>query len=180
MKYNAQIQQSFSHLEPLVREYASEFERIYKERLREDDFKATGNLINSIETKVKVGDDYYSITFFAKDYFKWVEEGRKSGKWPPREAILKWIRAKKILPHPDREGNLPTENQLAFLIQRSIGENGTIKRFEYAGSHIVAETVEQLNEQYLPLFQEALAEDAEHFIIEAFNGALEPLKTIFG
>lgn len=180
MTLKQNIQERFDNLEAIITEYASEFERLYKEKLREDDFKATGNLINSISTKVKVGSDYYIVTFKAKDYWKWVEEGRRAGKWPPKEPILKWIKVKKILPQPDKDGNLPTPESLAFLIQRTIGKKGTIKRFGHEGSGIVAETVEALNEQYLPLMQEALAEDATHFIIESFNSAFDPLKKIFG
>lgn len=176
MEYNAEILQSFSRLESVLNEYASEFERLYKERLREDDFKATGNLINSIETQVKMGNDCYIVSFNAKEYWKYVEEGRRSGKFPPQGAILRWIKAKKILPQPDKEGNLPTEKQLAFLISRAIAKNGTIKRFNHEGSHIVAETVEQLNRDYIPLMEEALQEDFEHIAIEAFDSVMSKLK----
>ena len=180
MRLNQNIQQSFSHLEPLVREYASEFERIYKEKLRDHDFKATGDLIASIKTNVKVGEDYYLVTFSAKDYWMYVENGREKGKKePPHEAILNWIRAKKILPREDKGGKLPTgltdlpveeqQERLAFAIAKSIGKKGTIKRFNFEGSHLVAETVEELNKQYIPLMQEALQEDAEHYIFEVFD-----------
>lgn len=176
MALKQNIQERFDNLEAIITEYASEFERLYKEKLRDDDFKASGDLINSIETKVKVGSDYYIVTFKAKDYWKYVEEGRRAGKWPPKEPILKWIKVKKILPQPDKDGNLPTPESLAFLIQRAIGKKGTIKRYGHEGSHIVYETVQQLNADYIPLMQEALQEDAEHFVFEALDDSLKTLR----
>ena len=176
MALKQNIQERFNNLEAIITEYASEFERLYKEKLREDDFKATGNLIDSISTKVKVGSDYYIVTFKAKDYWKWVEEGRRAGKFPPKKPIREWIEAKHILPTPDAEGNLPTPEQLTFLIQRAIARKGTIKRYGHEGSHIVYETVEQLNADYIPLMQEALQEDAEHFIFETLDDSLKTLR----
>ena len=179
MQYKTNILEDFSRLEGLINEYAEEVERIYKQKLKDSDLIASGKLINSVEVKVKRGADYYSVVFNAADYWKYAE-GRKAGKMPPYNAILEWIRVKKILPRPDADGNLPTEKQLAFLIQRTIGEKGTIKRFNYEKPEILYETVESLNKDYLPLFEEALQETAEHIVVEAFNGALEPLKRVFG
>lgn len=168
----------FKNLLPILEEYATEFERIYKEKLKADNRVATGNLINSIKTKVRQGKDYFSVVFNAAEYWKYVEEGRNAGKWPPREAILNWIRAKKILPRPDANGKLPTEQQLSFLIQRAIGENGTIKDKNYDGGHYVATTVEELNSIYLPQMEAALQLDMEDVVVELFDGAFSKLRKL--
>ena len=168
----------FKNLLPILEEYATEFERIYKEKLKADNRVATGNLINSIKTKVRQGKDYFVVEFNAAEYWKYVEEGRNAGKWPPREAILNWIRAKKILPRPDANGKLPTEQQLSYLIQRAIGENGTIKDKNYDGGHYVATTVEELNSIYLPQMEAALQLDMEDVVVELFDSAFSKLRKL--
>ena len=80
----------------------------------------------------------------------WVEAGRKAGKRPPMEAILRWVRAKKI--HATKRGDLkaalrrPGESGrkskakrlarlarldvgLAYAIARKIGKEGTPPRW---------------------------------------------------
>lgn len=51
--------------------------------------------------------------------------GRNKGRRPPTDAIKAWITKKNIIPRQGKNGKIPTTNQLAFLIARSIGENGT-------------------------------------------------------
>ena len=66
---------------------------------------------------------------------------------PPVEAIKKWIEYKKILPRPIqlKSGKtvLPSVEQLAFVIARSIGKNGIEAR------PIARETVDQLNREFI-------------------------------
>lgn len=167
-------QERFNNLMSVMEEYAEQFKTLYKKELEKN--KASGRLINSVEVKLRKGNDYYSVTFSAEDYWKWVEEGRKSGKYPPEKPIAEWIRAKKIIPYPDRNGKLPTEQQLTFLIRRAIGEKGTIKDLGYDGTHYVAKTVDELNRQYLPLLEEALQEDFNEYVIRSFDNAFGKLK----
>ena len=56
-------------------------------------------------------------------YWKYVDNGRKAGKWPPIDKIIEWIKVKPIIPD-NRFGRLPTEKQLAYLIGRKIYEKG--------------------------------------------------------
>ena len=181
MKFYSNINEdNFNNLQHILEEYAAEFAALYTSTLEDEGFKVTGKLINSITTNVKKGDTYYLVTFSAADYWKFVENGRKAGKMPPITPIMEWIEAKKILPRPNANGKLPTTKQLAFMIARSIGENGTIKRFNYDGSHIVAKTVEELNEKYEPLIEKALADDFEHYVLEVFDKVvIEKLNGIF-
>lgn len=163
---------NISNVIKVLEDYGSEFESLYKNKLNNDNRKASGNLINSITTAIKIHDDYVELTFSAADYWKYVEYGRKAGKRPPLEKILSWIKAKKILPRPDSSGRLPTEKQLAFLIARAIGNNGTIKDKGYQGGNYVADTIEELNQKYMPLLENALSEDYHRYeilIMETIN-----------
>lgn len=95
----------------------------YKSTLENKGKRATGNLMNSIKGKVKISGKYIIVSLNLEDYWKYVEYGRKPGKFPPVNKIREWIRVKPILPQPS-SGRLPTVNQLAFLIGRSIARNG--------------------------------------------------------
>lgn len=93
----------------------------YKSKLK--DSIASGQLYNFTHD-VEVNNNTYTIVFNLPEYWKYVEDGRKSGKYPPLEAIKQWINIKPILPRPLANGKLPTTNQLAFLIGRKIATKG--------------------------------------------------------
>lgn len=151
---NAEILQNFlSTLE----EYAQKAEELYKRKLTDKGINASYKLLNSVKTTVKRGDDEFIVTINLEDYWYYVENGRGPGKFPPIDKILEWIRIKPVIPYSDSRGRLPTEEQLAFLISRKIAEQGT------EGRKVLYETVEELNNYYLPLLQQALDRDFARF-----------------
>lgn len=83
---------------------------------------ASGALYNSIRYEVK--DE--KLTVYGLDYAYYLQHGRKKGKKPPRDVIRKWIDVKGIQPKPDKNGKPISKDSLAFLIQRAIGEKGTL------------------------------------------------------
>ena len=56
-------------------------------------------------------------------YWKYIEYGRRPGKFPPPNKILDWVKIKPVIPRPVN-GIKPTEKQLAFLISRKIARDG--------------------------------------------------------
>lgn len=142
----------------------------YKQTLRNQDHKASGELINTSKGLVEYDGRYIKFIISAPEYWKYVEYGRKPGKRPPINDILKWVKIKG-LPRSNygikkNKGKLPTEKQLAFLISRSIGLKGikpsnaltnTLKKYkleqqvkEYISASInrsVEKIISELNEQ---------------------------------
>lgn len=100
-----------------------QFSEALKNSLLADGKYATGKLISSINTEIEYDGRYFSVELNTADYFKYVNEGRKAGKFPPLNAIRQWITVKGILPRPIK-GKLPTTNQLAYLIGRKISRQG--------------------------------------------------------
>ena len=98
-------------------------------------------------------------TIQAEDYWYYVDQGRKPGKFPPytneREGILHWVLT-KIPKQPDIK-----DTSLAFLIARKIAKKGT-KGTEFASSVL---TDKDLNELYKSL-AEKLAEDVANQMFE--------------
>lgn len=156
------IEPTFNEIITALQEYQSAFERAYKDRLLADDKKATGQLINSISTTIKVGSDTFEVVMSIVDYFKYVENGRKPGKFPPVDKILSWIKVKPVIPRP-MHGKLPTQQQLAFLIGRKIATEGI------EAGHQLKDTVEAINAQYIPKLEAALQEDFDAYAIKVYD-----------
>lgn len=114
---------SWNHLQKVLGDFAVELRNRYQDNLIRDGKIATGNLLNSIDYKVQYDDRAIWVELHLEDYYKWVENGRGPGKFPPPDKILEWIRFKPIIPD-DRGGRLPTEQQLAYLIGKKIAEEG--------------------------------------------------------
>lgn len=149
-------------------EYAQKAKELYKRKLTDKGINASYKLLNSVETVVRRNEDEFTVTINLEDYWIYVENGREPGEFQPIDKILSWIRIKPVIPYSDSRGRIPTEEQLAFLISRKIEEQGT------EGRNVLAETVEELNNYYLPLLQQALDRDFARFSyeIDTYIGSL--------
>lgn len=107
-----------------IKKITDDFVVELKNRLKANDSYASGDLVNSIRGIVKQNGKYILISIQLEDYWQFVENGRKAGKYPPINDIKKWISVKPVLPRPLKSGKLPTDNQLAFLIARKISKFG--------------------------------------------------------
>lgn len=164
------IELKFDNVNSVLEEYAEKFADLYKRKLNDDDKKATGNLIDSIKTSIQANGETLEVKLETPDYYTFVENGRKpGGKFPPLNVIEKWIQHKRIRPE-NREGRLPTQKQLAFLIGRKIAEEG-IKPGNY-----VINTIKELNDIYVEKIKEALDIDLEEYQLKI----LDEINVMFG
>lgn len=81
------------------------------------------DLTKSAQANVVEMDGKYYIQLELASYWKFVEFGRKPGKFPPQGAILKWMKKESIIPRGTK-GNIPSKKSLAFLIGRKIAKDG--------------------------------------------------------
>ena len=109
----------YKGLEQIVMDFVA----AYKRNLIGAGTTATGSLNESIKGKIKQKGKWIEISINLNEYWKYVEKGRKPGKFPPVDAIKEWIKIKPVLPRP-YNGKLPTTDQLAFLIGRKIATKG--------------------------------------------------------
>lgn len=116
---------------------ANEFVQQYKSNLLDAGKSASGNLVNSAKAYVDWNGTVLSISMELPDYWKYVEYGRKPGKFPPLDKIRQWIKVKPVLPHPGKNGKIPSENTLAYLLARKIATKG-IK-----GTHTLEDTIDK-------------------------------------
>jgi hypothetical protein len=103
---------------------------------------------------------YRRIDFFAKgkasEYAYYVEEGRKPGGRPPTDAILQWMKIKRIQPRNEngsfKKFATPKAKEnamegIAFNISRAIGARGIKPLFYFRDA--VNETVVDFNERFM-------------------------------
>lgn len=102
----------------------NDFLTLLKNNIQNTGHNSSGNLIKSTQKSFKWDGRFYTVSLKVPDYFKYLENGTKP-HFPPVDKIKEWIRIKPILPRADKNGKLPTENQLAYLIGRKISKVGT-------------------------------------------------------
>lgn len=144
----------FPNLTRVLNEYAQGLVENYKAALGAESINASGELANSvkyiIDDKVK---GRFEVKLELLEYWKYVEYGRKAGKMPPISAIKQWIEVKPIIPRPNKNGKLPTINQLAYLISRKIGLEGT------KGRGVLSERIENANRVFWEDIEDAILKD---------------------
>lgn len=151
------------HVQAVMEEMAIAIRNEYQDNLIRNDRIASGDLLNNIEYEVTRGDFTYTIYVKMKDYWYFVENGRKAGKMPPIDNILNWIRVKPVLPRPNAKGKLPTPQQLAFLIARKIGEEGT------QGTQDLRKATDTIWDTFEDRLYEAIDEDVDAAFIQIFH-----------
>ena len=151
------------HVQAVMEEMAIAIRNEYQDNLIRNDRIASGDLLNNIEYEITRGDFTYTIYVKMRDYWYYVENGRKAGKRPPIQNILDWIKIKPVLPRPNAEGKLPTPQQLAFLIARKIGEEGT------EGTQDLRKATDTIWDTFEDRLYEAIDEDVDAAFIQIFH-----------
>lgn len=153
----------FDNLENYLLEYAIQFEDKFKEKIIEHGLHATDNLYNSFSIDIEANDTNYQVIVDVAPYLKFIESGRKpNSKFPPLNAIRGWIQAKGIVPR-QYKGVTPTNNQLAYLIGRSIAEKGVKPK------PILSQTKQELQEDFMIGIRDAITKDVNIELANAFK-----------
>lgn len=150
--------------------FGKQFIDAYRAGLDKKNANASKNLYNSLNFEVKIGKQSISLDILLNDYWKYLEYGCKGTEtsypdayypahFPPTKAIEEWIKIKPVIPE-QRNGKLPTQKQLAYLISRSIYQKGIEPRF------IFRDAVDDVWEQLKDALNEAIEKDVENNIKE--------------
>ena len=142
-----------SDIERLV----SKLVELCREQLKQYD--ATGSLSN-FTYHINLNGSYFELIFSLQDYYYYLEYGRRAGKQPPIEAIEEWIRVKPIIPYAIN-GKVPDTRQLAFLIARKIGWEGTEGRKPLTNA-MYSDTAENIIQE----IKQAFANQVNDYLIE--------------
>ena len=125
-----------------VTEVCNQIADIYRKKMDAADYNKQGELYNFKWTTEWKGN-LFEVYFDLPAYFQFAENGRRPGKFPPPDAILKWVQFKRLVPRPGRDGKVPSTNQLVYLISRKIATKGT------EGKHLFEKTLDDPNHDNL-------------------------------
>lgn len=145
----------FSRTEALLNSFAQTIVNRYRDKISE---YSSGNLYKTIDYSITAHDDSYLVTVNLEDYWKFIEKGRRAGaKMPPVSAIENWIKVRKIIPRPvvlkSGRQRVPTVQQLAYVIARSISRKGIAPR------PFMSESIDQTIEDFKSRLRAAVRED---------------------
>lgn len=152
----------FQNLRAALELFAEEFINTYQDELLDADANASGNLFNTITSNIVINESEFIVSLNIQEYWKYIEYGRKPGKWPPVSAIRKWIEVKPVIPRA-YNGKVPTIDQLAFLIGRKIYRDGIAPR------PLLQNTKDKVINKYEQIIKEALEEDITVHINKYIN-----------
>ena len=147
-----------TELQNVLQEYAREATELYKYQISLGRKNASRKLTDNVKSNVIVGDQSFEVTLSLQEYWKYIENGRKPGKFPPVKALLDWISVKPVIPRPDADGNIPSPKQLSFLIGRKIKEEG-IEPYP-----ALKTTQDELDQIYHEKLSAALGHDVSNYI----------------
>lgn len=80
----------------ILNQYGVKIVEKMKEELIQNDSIASSKLYNSLTYEVKKRVNEWILSFKSEDYAKYVESGRKPGKFPPISKIKEWTKYKGI------------------------------------------------------------------------------------
>ena len=154
---------TFTNTERVLAEYAEQLATLYKSNLKAEGKYASGTLINSVQGLYTRDGNTFTVSLRLEDYWKYVEYGRKPGKFPPPNAIRRWVEIKPVIPRPMANGKLPTINQLTYLISRKIAEEGITP------TYALRNTSEALTDAFRRRIIDALTADLNNAVTVIFQ-----------
>lgn len=126
---------------------------VYKQKMVSAGYDSNGELMRFKWTTSLKGT-LFQLYFTLPDYWQYAENGRRPGKFPPPDAILKWIQIKRLVPS-SHSGKVPSTNQLVYLISRKIALEGT------KGKHLLQQTIDETYNTLVDQLVEAITNELE-------------------
>ena len=121
-----------------IRNICEQIAQVYRDKMNNAGYDPNGELMK-FTWVTEYNGNLFELYFNLPDYYIFAENGRRPGKFPPPNAILKWVQFKRLVPRPGRDGKVPSTNQLVYLISRKIATKGT------EGQHLLEKTLNDSN-----------------------------------
>ena len=137
-----------------IRNICEQIAQVYRDKMRNAGYDPNGELMK-FTWVTEYNGNLFQLYFNLPNYFPFSEYGRRPGKFPPPNEILKWIQFKRIVPS-SHSGKIPTTNQLVYLISRKIALKGT------QGKHLLQQTIDSTYDTLVDRLVEAIADKIEN------------------
>jgi hypothetical protein len=135
-----------------MKEFGKDYVKILVRELLRAGKQATGQLIRSINYKLKEEAEVYLIDIESAPYLKWVDEGRKPGSYPPIKPLIKWAQVKGI---PKEAAWGIQKNIYKFGIKPTNVISKVVREFETSSTlqrkyenEVVENLVKMINQNY--------------------------------
>ena len=137
-----------------IRNICEQIAQVYRDKMSIAGYDPNGELMK-FTWVTEYNGNLFQLYFNLPSYFYFAEYGRRPGKFPPPNEILKWIQFKRIVPS-SHSGKIPTTSQLVYLISRKIALKGT------QGKHLLQQTVDATYDTLVDRLVEAIADNIEN------------------
>ena len=117
----------FSNVKSVLNDFGKFLVEEYQDALILNDAIASNTLYKSVTYIVENGNNSFEVKLSLEDYWKYIENGRKPGKFPPISAIKRWIEIKPVLPRPITLKN-PKESMIYAIRNSIIKKSGGKKK----------------------------------------------------
>lgn len=163
----------------VLEELAADIRDGYIDMIESHGHTYKGKLAESMRTirvEVEAGGQTIAIVADLEFYWKYLEEGiAPDGRypnpgWKAYPAISEWVKIKPVIPRPGNDGNIPTPEQLAYLITRKIVNEGI------SAKNLLQTTKDNVIPLYEARIREALTEDTATYITMTW-GTVSGAKT---
>lgn len=122
---------------------------------------ASGNLYNNIDVFWDTNPDGEPVMIVEMpDYWLWVNDGRRPGRFPPRKAMEEWAIQKKLPGVRDKQGRFIPRKTLNFLRAQSLA------RYGYKGTNFVDKAIQKLLKNVETEFGDAAKKYVEDILNE--------------
>ena len=138
-------------IEKILNDYGRDLVEALKREMVAKDGVASGQLYEMTDYEVVRTPDGWQLNLVSPDYLKWWDSGTRP-HWMPIEPLKSWVFAKGIVPE-ERNGKLPTVEQLPYMIQKGIAEHGT------EGAHAVNAVANMVLDRWIDRLEDAMLED---------------------
>lgn len=163
--------EKYKNLNRVLNEIVQDVAVTYKEKLINNNKSSSGTLIKSIKAEpAKLQGNLYTGSLSLAEHWKYVEYGRKPGKFPPINNLITWVQEKNLLPRPTTLSEANKIKSLAYLIGRKIAKDG-IQPGGYLGS-----SLDEVLAKYDNKLKQAVSQDIDSELILLFKNTLSNIK----
>ena len=139
-----------------IRNICEQIADVYRNKMRDADYNPADELMN-FKWVTEYNGRLFQVYFTLPQYSYFAENGRGPGRFPPPNAILKWVQYKRLVMTTNNK--VLNTNQMVYLISRKIALKGT------QGKHLLQETIDStynnLVDQLVNLIAEQLEKEIE-------------------
>jgi len=150
------LMREFARTSLRLRLRSAEFIKDIIDDLNKEGKNATGTLAKSLRFSQAVTSGMITVNFKAKDYWKWVDKGRRPGKQPPIKPLIRWAKVKLGLSGNDAVS-------AAFAISKTIARKGT------KGINTFTNNINKYKQDIDKLRNKELKQDVSEFIRKALR-----------